>query len=64
MSYTVRIERQAIKTLKALDKQTIRRIHTRLKELAVDPFDLRLSGQLEMGQGERKTRVGNWRVFF
>ncbi len=64
MSYTVRIERQAIKTLKALDKQTIRRIHTRLKELAVDPFDLRLSGQLEMGQGERNTRVGNWRVFF
>jgi mRNA interferase RelE/StbE len=35
-----------------------------LTELAEDPFDPRISSQVEMGAGERKSRVGDWRIFF
>ena len=64
MSYSLQIEKQAAKVIKSLDKQTVKRIHARLKELAQDPFDARISSLIEMGQGERKSRVGNWRIFF
>ncbi len=41
MSYRLLIEKQAAKAIKSLDKHTARRIHARLKELALDPFDAR-----------------------
>jgi mRNA-degrading endonuclease RelE of RelBE toxin-antitoxin system len=64
MSHTLWISKQAEKTIKSLDQSTIRRIHARLKELAQSPFDSRISSQVEMGEGERKSRVGDWRIFF
>jgi mRNA interferase RelE/StbE len=33
-------------------------------QLAVDPFDLRLSAPLADRPGIRKSRVGGWRVLF
>ena len=53
MSYTLRFAKPFLKTLKSLDQAIIRRIHQRLQELAQDPCDLRLSGQVEMQQGGR-----------
>ena len=64
MSYTLRFAKPFLKSLKSLDQVTIKRLHQRLQELAQDPFDPRISGQVEMEQGERKSRVGDWRIFY
>ena len=64
MSYTLRLAKPFLKALKSLDQVTIRRIHQRLQELAQDPFNPRISGKVEMAEGQRKSRVGNWRIFY
>jgi mRNA interferase RelE/StbE len=64
MSYTLHFAKPFLKNLKSLDQVTIKRIHQRLQELAQDPFDPRISGQIEMVHGERKSRVGDWRIFY
>lgn len=64
MSYTLKLGKPFLKSLKSLDQVTFRRIHRRLQELARDPFNPRISGPLEMGEGERKSRVGHWRIFY
>lgn len=64
MSYSLRHAKPFLKSLKSLDQVTIRRIHQRLQELAENPFDPRLSGQVEMEQGKHKSRVGDWRIFY
>ena len=64
MSYALRIDKQAAKTLKSLDQPTIRRLLARFEELSENPFDQRFSSPLEMLPSVRKSRVGNWRIFF
>ena len=64
MSYSLQIDKNAAKIIKSLDRTTIKRIHRRLQELAKDPLAPRISGSVEMGQKERKSRVGNWRIFY
>jgi mRNA interferase RelE/StbE len=64
MSYALRIDKQAAKTLKSLDQPTIRRLLAKFEELSENPFDQRLSKPLEMEPSVRKSRVGNWRIFF
>ncbi len=64
MSYALRIDKQAAKTLKSLDQTTIRRLLAKFEELSENPFDQRLSKPLEMEASVRKSRVGNWRIFF
>lgn len=64
MSYSLHIDKTAVKTIKGLDRTTIERIYKRLKELAKAPLDSRISYPLEMSQKERKSRVGNWRIFY
>ena len=64
MTYSLRFAKPFLKTLKSLDQVTIRRIHQRLPELANNPFDPRISGPVEMEQGQRKSRVGGWRLFY
>jgi len=64
MSYALRIDKQAAKTLKALDQTTIRRIHARFQQLSKNPFNPRISSPLEMEPSLYKSRVGNWRIFF
>lgn len=64
MSYKIIIDRQARKEIKALDKPTIRRIDDRLKEIVANPYDGRISDPVRMGTGERKARVGDWRIIF
>ena len=64
MNYALRIDKQAAKTLKSLDQPTIRRLLARFEELSENPFDQRLANALEMEPSVRKSRVGNWRIFF
>ncbi|WP_449244249.1 type II toxin-antitoxin system RelE family toxin [Desulfobacca acetoxidans] len=64
MIYRIEITRKADKAIGKLDKKTIGRILARLDELAINPFDHRISGPVEMGQGERKSRLGDWRIIF
>jgi mRNA-degrading endonuclease RelE of RelBE toxin-antitoxin system len=64
MSYVLRIDKQAAKTLKSIDQTTIRRLVARFEELTNNPFEPRLSSTLEMEPSLRKSRIGNWRIFF
>lgn len=64
MSYGLELSHQAKKTLKLLDKATLKRIDQRFKELSLSPGDFHFSKPLEMGEGERTTRVGNWRIIY
>jgi len=64
MSYALRIDKQAAKTLKSLDQPTSRRLLARFEKLSENPFDQRFSSPLEMLPSVRKSRVGNWRIFF
>ena len=47
MSYWVEFTRQAEKELKRLDRTAARRIGDRIEELAQDPFNRRISRQME-----------------
>jgi len=65
MSYGLELSHQAKNTLRLLDKTTIKRLDQRFQELSLDPHDPRRTDPLEMGEeGERKTRVGNWRIIY
>ena len=64
MSYALRIDKQAAKTLKSLDQPTTKRLLARLTQLTKNPFDHRTSSPLEMQPSVRKSRVGHWRIFF
>ncbi|MBI2939339.1 MAG: type II toxin-antitoxin system RelE/ParE family toxin [Chloroflexi bacterium] len=64
MSYTIRLARPAAKALERLDQSTEGRVRTRLRELADDPFDPRLSKPLVGVEGLRSSRIGGWRVLF
>jgi mRNA interferase RelE/StbE len=41
-----------------------RRLRDRLRELAANPYDPRLSRQLEMDPEKPYSRIGNWRIIF
>jgi mRNA interferase RelE/StbE len=64
VKYEVRPSRQAEKELERLDRTTLKRIQTRIDELADNPLNPRLSKQLEMDPEKRYARVGNWRIIF
>ena len=64
MSYGLELSHQAKKTLKHLDKTTIKRLEQRFIELSQSRVDSRHCQPLEMGEGEWKTRVGNWRIIY
>jgi mRNA-degrading endonuclease RelE of RelBE toxin-antitoxin system len=50
MSYGLELSHRAKKTLKLLDRGTIKRIEKRFSELSLAPHDSRLSQPLEMGE--------------
>ena len=64
MSFIVEITRRAEKDLDGLDRTIERQVRDRFKQLAKDPYAPQLSQQVKMGEGERKSRVRNWRIFF
>jgi mRNA-degrading endonuclease RelE of RelBE toxin-antitoxin system len=58
MSYALRIDKQAAKTLKSLDQPTIKRLLARLNELTENPFDHRISSPLGDGTISAKIQGG------
>ena len=64
MNFRVNVVHEAEKILDRLDRPTEQRVRARFVQLAVDPFDSRLSAPLADRPGIRKSRVGGWRVLF
>ena len=64
MNFRVSVVHEAEKILDRLDRPTEQRVRARFVQLAVDPFDSRLSAPLADRPGIRKSRVGSWRVLF
>ena len=61
MSYLPKLSREAEKKL---DRATYDRIERRIIQLTKNPFDPRLSTQLEVAEGMRSSRVGDWRILY
>jgi mRNA interferase RelE/StbE len=64
VNFRVNVVHEAEKILDRLDRPTEQRVRARFVQLAVDPFDSRLSAPLADRPGIRKSRVGGWRVLF
>jgi mRNA interferase RelE/StbE len=64
VNFRVGVVHEAEKILDRLDRPTEQRVRARFVQLAVDPFDSRLSAPLADRPGIRKSRVGGWRVLF
>jgi len=64
VKFSLVLSQDAKKDLGKLDKRTLVRLNRRFEELALAPYDFRLSKLLVMGQGERSSRVGDWRIIF
>ncbi|MBZ5728349.1 MAG: type II toxin-antitoxin system RelE/ParE family toxin [Acidobacteriia bacterium] len=64
MNYRVSVAHEAEKILDRLDRNFEQRVRARFGQLAVDPFDPRLSSPLADRPGIRKSRVGGWRLLF
>lgn len=64
MTYRVEVHHQAVKELNRLDRTTIKRIEAKISELAQDPFDPRLSRQMETDPKARYARVGDRRIIY
>ena len=64
MSYTAVLTAQAMRELERLDRKTEKRVQSRLDELAANPLDPRISNKLEMSEGKRYSRVGDWRIVY
>jgi len=64
VSFRVNIAHEAEKILDRLDRPAEERLRARFVQLAVDPFDPRLSAPLAVRPGIRKSRVGGWRILF
>lgn len=64
MKYIIELTSEAERDLNRLDRTSERRVRERLKELAPDPYSLRLSKPLKMFPGIRVARVGDWRILY
>jgi mRNA interferase RelE/StbE len=64
VTYRVEVHHQPAKELKRLDRTLSGRIVKRLEELAQDPFNPRISRQMETDPESRYSRVGDWRIIY
>jgi len=64
VSYTAVLTAKAMRELERLDRKTEKRVQSRLDELAANPLDPRISNKLEMSEGKRYSRVGDWRIVY
>ncbi len=64
MKFSFVLSQDAKKDLVKLDKRLLGRLQRRFDELALDPFDPRISKPLILGQRERSSRVGDWRIIY
>jgi len=59
MTYAISLSKEASKELERLDRKTEQRIQRRLDELALNPYDRRISNEVKMEAGQRYSRVGD-----
>ena len=64
MSYATVLSAKAMRELDRLDRKIEQRVQSRLDELAVNPLDSRISNKLEMSEGKRYSRAGDWRIVY
>jgi mRNA interferase RelE/StbE len=64
VNFRLSVAHEAEKILDRLDRPIEQRVRARFVQLAVDPFDPRLSASLADRGGIRKSRVGGWRILF
>jgi mRNA interferase RelE/StbE len=64
VSYRITLIRDAEKSLDRVDAVTRERLRARLRQLAEDPFDRRISKRLREAAGKRSSRVGDWRIIY
>jgi mRNA interferase RelE/StbE len=60
---TPKLSDQAYKYLKSLDKTTAKRIVDKIKALAEEPYNIRLSKPLK-ASNKRSARIGDYRILF
>jgi mRNA interferase RelE/StbE len=64
VTFSAVLSRAVTKTLDGLDRPTEQRIRSRVRQIADDPLDARLSKPLAYPKGYRSSRVGGWRIIF
>ena len=64
MSHTILLEKQALKFLKNLDKDTSRRIIEKLELLEEDPIPSNARKLLSVKNNAYRIRVGNYRILY
>ena len=64
MKYRAVLSAKAVKSLDRLDRKTEERIQARLDELTLNPYEPRISKQMETAARQRYSRVGNWRIVY
>jgi mRNA interferase RelE/StbE len=64
VSYTIALSKGAMRALSKLDRNTEQDIQGRLDELALNPYDPRISKPLKMARGKRSSRSRNWRIIY
>ena len=64
MSHPIEVFHRADKMVGRLDRKTATRIRDRIDHLALDPFNPRVSDELEIVKGQRYSRVGDWRMIY
>ena len=64
MSYGVELSKPATRTLDRMDRSMERRVRERIKLLAQDLYDQRISKRLVNMGGMRSSRVGRWRILY
>ena len=64
MKYVVSLAKEAIKELERMDRKIEQRLQRRIGEIALNPYDPRISNEVKMVAGQRYSRVGDRRIFF
>lgn len=64
MNYQVKLEALADKQVEQLDKNILKRLRDRLRELSLNPLDPRISKPITMAKNRRSSRVGDWRIIY
>ncbi|MBM4294426.1 MAG: hypothetical protein FJ126_05905 [Deltaproteobacteria bacterium] len=64
MSYAVEVSHRADKVLGRLDRKSAARIREKIDQLSLNPYERRISDELEMIKGQRYSRAGDWRIVY
>ena len=64
MTFAMNLGHQAKKEMAKLDRPLAPRLRDRLRELALNPLDPRLSRQMATNPNRRYPRVRDWRIIF